>query len=255
MKRLLIILIFITASAGIISETYAAAVPKNESIINDYAGVMTKVQRQKAIGFARGLQKKTGAEVAALTMKSLEGEQIDDFAVRVFNTWKLGERNKDNGVLLIVSIEDRQMRIEVGYGLEEVLTDGICGEILDQMIPFMRNEWYGQAIYNGILRIINQIAVHNDVSISEFPQVDHIKEPKKTSALSAIAHFIGQLIGLLILMGLMGTRMGLFTYFMLGGTGRGYWSGGNRGGFGSSSGFGGFGGGGMSGGGGASRSW
>ena len=257
-QRLCIYWLAVVCSLVSVSAVCALSVPKNERILNDYAGVVNKTHRQKIGKFAKVLQRKTGAEIGVLVIRSLEGEQIDDYATKVFASWKLGQKKKDNGVLLLVSIKDRKIKIEVGYGLEEILTDGICGEILDQMTAFMCNEWYSQGVYVGVVRLINQIATKHNLNISEFPEVQHIKEPSKVSPMTVFFRIIGKLIGLIFFMGLMGARMGLFSYLMLGGARRGYWTSGHRGGFGNSTGFGGFGGfggGGMSGGGGASRSW
>ncbi len=240
---------------------HAVSVPKYQSYINDFAGVIEPAHQQKLSRFIAGLEEKTGAEVAVLTMLDLEGDTIEDFAVRTFNTWKIGKKDKDNGVLLVVAIKERRARIEVGYGLEPLLTDGICGVILDKMIPFFKSEWYSQGIYTGTVAIINQIASANNINISEFPEVSPIHDPSKSSGLVKIFKGIFFLLFMLIV---VSSRFGLLQYLLFGSMMRGaYWSSGQRGGFNQFGGFGGSGfgggfggfGGGSSGGGGASRSW
>lgn len=238
---------------SITSFVYSFPVPKNRHIINDYAHVIDSSQKADLARFAKGLWKATGVEFSVLTMKSIDGEPIDTFAVDVFNKWKLGKKARDNGILLVLVVNDRKHRIEVGYGLEEVLPDGLCGEILDKMVPFLKNGWYGKAVYLGSVHIMNQIARANNVSISQFPKVENISTKKNGGF--TIGKLIRSIFILFLLIFSMGTRMGLFSFLLLGQTRGGYWSSGYRGGFGGSSGFGGFGGGGMSGGGGASGSW
>ncbi len=238
------------------SVAQAVPIPRYQSYITDYAGIMEAEHHQKLARFISVLKQKTGAEVAVLTMNDLEDDTIEDFAERTFNTWKIGQAGKDNGVLLLVAIKQRQARIEVGYGLEDVLTDGICGVILDKMVPFFKGEWYSQGIYAGTVAIINQIAQANDVTISEFPKVSTIKDPNAGEGF--FAWLIKTIFFLFFMMIVLSSRFGLLHYFLFGSMMRsGYWSHGQRGGFGGSGfggGFGGFGGG-SSGGGGASRSW
>ncbi len=251
MKKTILIVV-ILACFLVTSFVYSFPVPKNRNIVNDYAHVVDPSQKADLERFARGLWKATGVEVSVLTMKSIDGEPIEDFAVDVFNQWKLGKKGKDNGVLLVVIINDRKDRIEVGYGLEEILPDGLCGEILDRMAPFLKNGWYSKAVYLGAVQIINQIARAKNVSINQFPKVSDIRRNKNRGF--TIGKLIRSVLILFFLIFSMGTRMGLFSFLLLGQTRGGYWSSGYRGGFGGG-GFGGFGGGGMSGGGGASGSW
>ena len=256
-----VLLVSLIAAVLYVVPAYAVSVPKYQSYVNDFAGVMEYAHKQKLSRFIAGLEDKLGAEVAVLTMLDLEGDTIEDFAVRTFNTWKIGKKDKDNGVLLVVALKERRARIEVGYGLEPILTDGICGAIIDKMVPFFKSEWYSQGIYTGTVAIINQIASANNVSISEFPAVSPISDPSKSLGFVKIVKGLFFLLFILIA---ISSRFGLLQYLLLGSMMRGsYWSSGQRGGFNQFGGFGGSGfgggfggfGGGSSGGGGASGSW
>ena len=97
------------------------------------------------------LEKETGAQVAVLTVESLEGEALEDFSLRVVETWKLGRAEADDGVLFLVARDDRKMRIEVGYGLEPVLTDLESGRILDELVrPRFRDGDFAGGIETGL---------------------------------------------------------------------------------------------------------
>lgn len=235
----------------------AFPVPRYQNYVNDYANVIEQTHQQKLIRFIASLREKTGAEVAVLTLQTLEGDSIDEFANRTFNEWKIGQKDTDNGILLLVVIGTRQARIEVGYGLEPIITDGIAGAILDKMVPFFKGEWYSQGIYTGTISIINEIAKANDVTISEFPAVSRIKDPGTSGG--GIGWLARLIMMLFVFFVLFGTRSGLLPLLLWGSLGHrtGYWSSHRRGGFGNFGQFGGFGGfgGGSSGGGGASRSW
>ncbi|MCD6460975.1 TPM domain-containing protein [bacterium] len=233
---------------------YSYPVPKYTHYINDYANIIKPAQQQKLQSFMQSLDRQTGIEIAVLTMKTIEREPIDDFANETFNTWRVGKKGKDNGVLLVVVIDDKTARIEVGYGLEGVLPDGLCGEILDKMTVFFAKEEYSFGIYKGVTLIINEVIAQYGIKIDNFTNLARIEtnRHKKGSLFFSLIRIIFFMI--FFLLALSG-RMGLFGFLMLGNmAGGGYWSGGSRGGFGDFGGFGGFGGG-SSGGGGASRSW
>jgi len=232
-------------------------VPKYSHYINDYAHIIKPTHQQKLQRFMQSLQRQTGVEMAVLTMRTIDREPIDNFALETFNTWGIGKKGKDNGVLLVLVIDDETARIEVGYGLEGILPDGLCGEILDKMILFFEKEQYSQGIYKGVTLMINEIALEYGATIDAFPSLTPLERNQQRSA-KGITRFIRMIFFLIFFILALSGRLGLFGFFMLGNmAGRGYWSGGGRGGFGDFGDFGGFGGfgGGSSGGGGASRSW
>ncbi len=125
--------------------------PDYMGFVNDYAGLMSMQGKQALEARLTQLEKDTTAEVAVVTIKSLEGYSIEDYAVRLFENWKIGKKGKDNGVLLLVALDDRKMRIEVGYGLEPIITDGRAGRIRDDdVIPRFKNNDYESGIVAGI---------------------------------------------------------------------------------------------------------
>ncbi len=110
------------------------AVPFLAGRVVDEAGMLSAAARQRIEARLADLEKQTGDQVVVLIVASLDGEPLEDYTVKVAETWKLGQKGKDNGVLLFISRDDRKMRIEVGYGLEPKLTDLQSHQILDEVI-------------------------------------------------------------------------------------------------------------------------
>ncbi len=136
--------------AGAIQE-----VPFLAGRVTDQAGLVPAATRERLERKLAELEKRTGAQVAVLTVATLDGEPIEDFAVRVFQSWKLGRRGVDDGVLFVVARQERRMRIEVGYGLESRLTDAVSREILDDRVrPLFRTGDFGGGIEAGVDAIV-----------------------------------------------------------------------------------------------------
>lgn len=113
---------------------YSLDVPKLQSYVNDYAGMISPSVRSKMEGELRAFEQSDSTQIVILTVPSLEGENIEEFSIKVAEAWKIGQQQKDNGILLIVSKQERKIRIEVGRGLEGKLTDLMAGRIIDQVI-------------------------------------------------------------------------------------------------------------------------
>ncbi|HEY5826309.1 MAG TPA: YgcG family protein, partial [Cyclobacteriaceae bacterium] len=110
----------------------------------------------------------TSNQIAVLLVSSLDGESIEEYSLRVADSWKLGQKNKDNGVLLLVAIDDHKMRIEVGQGLEGVLTDAMSNRIIrNEMAPAFRRNDYNAGIADGINGIIKTIGGEYEASDSD----------------------------------------------------------------------------------------
>src|SRR5205814_7168110 len=115
--------------------TIASALPpKPSSYVSDFAGVIDAQTRQQLESVLAELEQKTSAEVAVVTVRGLEGRDIEGYANDLFTAWGIGKKGKDNGVLFLISPQDRKMRIEVGYGLEGILPDGAVGRIRDTYV-------------------------------------------------------------------------------------------------------------------------
>ncbi len=126
---------------AMLSSVPAAAleVPYLAGRVNDLAGLLSQETARQLESKLEQLEQATGAQVVVLTLKSLDGEPLEDYSMRVVETWKLGREGVDDGVLLLVSRDDRKVRIEVGYGLEPTLTDALSRRIISNlMVPEFR---------------------------------------------------------------------------------------------------------------------
>jgi uncharacterized protein len=207
-------------------------------LVNDYANVISAAEENQLVAILTELQQKTGAQVAVVTLPSLDGGQIDDFSIRLAERWGIGQKGKDNGVLLLGATQERRgnrLRIEVGYGLEGVINDAAAGRILDTyVVPAWSQKQYGTAIAKGGAAIAQRIAADKDVQLSGVPQYSrgYDSQPqRKSNPFITILFIIG-----FIYMAIRHPRLLLFLILTSGrgGSGGGGFSGGGFGGGGAS---------------------
>ena len=235
---------------------------KPQGYVSDFAGVIDAQSKAELENYAARVQQQTGAEMALVTIQSLNGEPIEDVANTIFRAWGVGKKGKDEGILLLLSVGDRRDRLEVGYGLEPLLPDGFDGEILRAMRPALRQAQYGHALLAAGATIGSRIAkakgVTLDVALPQRYQPGQGQTSLPWPLIIGAAFVLLYILGSGYSGGGGGFLPGVILGSVLGGSGRGGgWSGGSGGGFGdhdSGGGFGGFGGG-DSGGGGASSDW
>ncbi len=233
-----------------------ADVPKLEprGYTNDYAGVLSPAGIRRADALAGELQQKTGAQIAVVIVKSLDDNPIDDYANTLARRWGIGQKKENRGVLLLLAVQDRRDRLEVGYGLEPILPDGKVGGILRGMRAYLREGNYDAAILYAVNEIASAIAKDAGVALEgqtyQRPPPGHRRQRGADLPLWAI--LLG-VVGILFLI----FKAGINPLFLLwglsgwGGSGRGGGDGGGRWDGGGFSGFGG----GDFGGGGASSDW
>lgn len=135
--------------------TFAAnKVPAAAGHVNDFAGIIDDAKQKEIEDSLKAFEQQTGAEIAVVTIQSLDGGNIEDTAVEVFKQYGIGKKDKDNGVLLLVVLDDRKVRIEVGYGLEGDIPDGVVGEIIRKDVtPEFKKGNYQSGVENGVKRI------------------------------------------------------------------------------------------------------
>lgn len=146
-KKILVCFVFVF----FIAKLFALDVPKLNGRVNDYANIINKNDEKELTEYLTALDEQTGIQIAVLTIPGLKGEDIAAFGVKVAEKWKLGRAGEDNGALLLVSTEERKLRIEVGYGLEDTLTDAKCGLIIrNVIIPEFKDGNYSEGILKGV---------------------------------------------------------------------------------------------------------
>jgi uncharacterized protein len=232
--------------------------------VNDRAGTLDETARARLEGFLDQVQKKTGAEFAVLTVRTTAPLTPSEYKVKVFDQWKLGKKGKDNGLLMLVALEEREVRFETGYGLEGVLPDGLEARIVrEDMAPRFQAGDYAGGIQAGVLRCASKIAADAGVTLEwDGHELRYDTASRRVPPLAPAA-ILFIVIVLIVLSRLGGGgfggpygRRGMMGPFWGGlGGGLGGWGGGGFGGGGfGGGGFGGFGGG-MSGGGGGGGKW
>lgn len=258
------VLFFLAMLAGAGGVRAFAQVPESKpaGYVSDFAGVLSPQGKRHLEALCTELERKTGSQLAIVTVNSLGGEPIEDFSVDLATRWGIGRKDKgDTGVLLLLAVQDRQNRMEVGYGIEPIIPDGRAGSMLRDMRPLLRAGNYDAALLQAAGQIAALIAQANNVTLSvSLPQPATSRPPEHSGSPLAALIWLLILLGLPFLMIPRRRRSGWHgpstaTGFILGGLLGSMLGGGRRGGGGfSSGGFGGFGGGGF-GGGGASSSW
>lgn len=244
MKRWLILLMLLVQTVFAVCADAAPAIPPKPSAgtgvyVQDYAGIIRESDKKLMLQLGQELDNKTTAQVAVLTIPSLEGESLEDYSLEVLRTWGIGQKGKDNGVLILIAAKDRKSRIEVGYGLEGVLPDGLTGRIQDRyMLPYFRKGDYSKGILQGYAATAGTIAKAAGVELNGVQTSRPQQQQSSGWNLLYLLGIVGFLIVDNVFLGGMFTSLLLMMFLRGGGGGRG-------GGFGGGSG----------GGGGSSRSW
>jgi uncharacterized protein len=272
MKKTLNSLLFITIFASV---CFCAEIqfPDYSGHVNDFAKVIDQENTTKLNVLANRLKENTGAEIAVVTVKSTYPLDSKSYAAQLFEKWGIGKKDKDNGLLILFVKKDRRVEVEVGYGLEGIITDGFAGQVLDKYaLPQFKNADYGRGLYLASLAFYDRITKeYTSRPQSKLEQINlniySILLAISVIILMGILAILGGTLTGALVSGLIGAFIGyflagvagiLFGFFIgivisTGGYygGFGGWGGGFGGGGG---GFGGFGGG-RSGGGGAGRSF
>jgi len=226
--------------------------------VNDFANILDQGTVKRLDDICQQIDQKAHAQIAVVTINSLDGSDIESYAVDLFKKWGVGSKASDHGVLILLAVQDRKYRIEVGYGLEPILPDGKVGGFGREAVPFLRQSNYSGAILLMTSRIADVIAQDAGITltgarpeISEQPQ-EHLGKGISPGGMVVLAIII------VLVLFVPPLRRILFWMILFGGGGGGGYRGGGYsggGGFGGGGGgFGGFGGG-SSGGGGASGGW
>lgn len=232
--------------------------PSPVGYVNDFADVIPANIERKIDAICREINQKTGAEIVIVSVATIGDEDYTDYANRLFENWGIGQRGKDNGILLFNTIAERRFRLEVGYGLEPVIPDGLAGEIRDNYVfPYFRQDDYGNGFLAGTQAVATIIANDAGVELTGGVPIQPVRRvTRKRNVSYKFFTFLMMVIIFMFFRGGGGRRgrRRLWPWVLLGGMiasseSRGFGGGGGFGG-----GFGGFGGG-MSGGGGAGGSY
>lgn len=138
-------------SLGVCGAAFGLEVPPLKARVNDYAAVLAPATERQLENSLAAFEDAESTQIVVLTIPELEGEPIEGFAIRVAEQWKIGQKGLDNGAILLIAVNDRKLRIEVGYGLEGKLTDLTAGRIIQEVIvPQFRAGRFDQGVINGV---------------------------------------------------------------------------------------------------------
>ena len=156
MRRLtlLALLALLLAAASATALRAATTYPPPQGFVSDFGGMLSASARSEMEAELTAFEQQTGIQIAVVTVASLDGGSIEDYAVRLFEQWQIGKKGQDNGVLFLISRDDRRFRIEVGYGMEPLLTDARAGDILRNVVtPRFQTNDYDGGIRAGVAQI------------------------------------------------------------------------------------------------------
>lgn len=256
MRAGLVSIVFLALSVFACAEPVSQLKPKG--YVNDFANVIDPATKAQIEDTCRQVDEKAHAQIALVTINTLDGSDIESYAVDLFHQWGVGSKQTNRGVLIIYAIRDHRARIEVGYGLEPILPDGKVGSFQREAIPLMRSGNLSQALQLVTTRVAEVIASDAGIQLTGAQPrapAEPVEQPQ--GHMSGFTIFVI----LIVIIVVLATPLRSLLFWILfsstfGGRGGGYGGGGGFGGFsgGGGGGFGGFGGG-SSGGGGASSSW
>jgi uncharacterized protein len=257
--------------AGVSAEPVASLHPTN--YVNDFAGVLEAGTQSQLNDLCHQVEQRANAQIAVVTVKSLDGQDVESYAVALYQKWGIGAKGKDRGVLILLATQDRQRFISVGYGLEPILPDGKVGGFGREAVPLLQSGDYAGAVSLLTSRVASVIAQDAGVTLDNQPGLTTTRrQPAPSGGVGAVFLLIFLVFFIVIPIlraifrggggpgGSSGGGLGFLLGMLLGsggfGRGGGY-GGGGFGGFGGGGGGGGFGGfgGGSTGGGGAGGSW
>ena len=201
MKKWLIWLIaaFLLAAGGTaLAEPKIPPPPTSSIYVQDYAGVLNSDTEASINSLGARLTAATKAQVVVVTVKSLEGENIEQYALALLRGWGIGDKQLNNGVLLLVAVNDRQSRIEVGYGLEGALPDAKTGRIQDEyMIPHFQKGDYSAGIWQGYRVLVRETAAEYkaDIGVGEIKPAAKARDSAPSGSWDSLPFWAKALIG------------------------------------------------------------
>ena len=169
--RLLVLALFLFLL--IPNKVYAIVQQTSDFYVNDSAGILTEDTKRYIIDNSVKLNNVDGTQIVVVTVENLEGMSIEDYATELFRSYGIGDKEKNNGLLLLLALEERKFRVEVGYGLEGILPDGKTGRFQDEyIIPYLKNNEWNDGIRNGYDAFYSEIVKENNLNLDYVDPID-----------------------------------------------------------------------------------
>lgn len=191
-KYLILILLYII----FLPRVDAIVEPTSNFYVNDYANILSNETEEYILNKSRKLNNVDGTQIVVVTILNLEGMSLEEYATKLFRNFGIGNKEKNNGLLLLLVLEERMFRVEVGYGLEGILPDGKTGRLQDEyIIPYLSNDKWDEGIKNGYDAFYKEIVTLNNLDLE-------YSNPKENSndyiVFILIFFFIGLILGIKI---------------------------------------------------------
>ncbi len=240
MRKLCLVILFLALPLLVLAQN----IPQPSGSVNDFAAVISQEYKDKLNALIQELNEKTSAEIAVVTVSSIAPYEEKMYARMLFDSWKPGKKEKDNGVLVLLAVKERRWRIETGYGVEGVLPDGLCGEIgRNYMVPYFKQGDYAQGLYYGVASIARVIAKDANIKLEGVASTENTAGSEDNTLITLLIFLI--FLAFIIFNSVFSSRLRRRGNYY----GAGAWGAGSGGFGGGSFGGGGFGGGGGGGGG------
>ena len=159
-----------------------------QGYVNDFAGVLSTAAREQIATLCSEVDQKTHAQISVVTVRTLDDVPVEDFANKLYARWGIGYKGENRGALILLAVNDRKYRVEVGYGLEPILPDGKVGGFGREMLPRLRQGDYDAALLQLTTSIARVIASDRGVTLGKLPQQENLgrRRAKSTPTLAAL---------------------------------------------------------------------
>ena len=174
--------------------------PMSNFYVNDYANILSEETENEIQSMSVQLSYTDGTQMVVVTVEDLEGLSVEEYANQLFNKFGIGEADSDNGLLILVSRDDRKIRVEVGYGLEGVINDGKAGRYLDAYaVPYLKNDEWDKGIFNVYNALYKEIVTQNNLQLEYTEPTGELEESEDSiHVFMMFSLFIGYIIGTFI---------------------------------------------------------
>lgn len=174
--------------------------PTSNFYVNDYANILSEETENEIQSMSVQLSYTDGTQMVVVTVEDLEGLSVEEYANQLFNKFGIGEADSDNGLLILVSRDDRKIRVEVGYGLEGVINDGKAGRYLDAYaVPYLKNDEWDKGIFNVYNALYKEIVTQNNLQLEYTEPTGELEESEDSiHVFMMFSLFIGYIIGTFI---------------------------------------------------------
>ncbi len=192
-------LIFFVTLLVIPTIVNAVVEPTDEFFVNDFANILSEETENYIMQQSELLYQADGTQVVVVTINSLEGAVLEEYSLELARSWGIGSESENNGLLLLLSLEDRMFRVEVGYGLEGILPDGKTGRFQDDyMIPYFIEDKWDEGMLNGYNAFIGEIISLNNLNIDYNEATNSTYIPEEENYISGIIVFASMIFSLIL---------------------------------------------------------